>query len=269
MSSKYFIGLLMSQSVSGNFPRIFGFFWVFSVPFNIFWGFPEFVLHWKIISEENKTYPFLPGPSPTAQPSPSQPIHQARKAHRPPWPSRQNHGYGRHRSLACVPRQAPPCTLKGDSALATACPSRPAPLCPAQVHHRRSSRRNRAPGLPPSPPRGATGAVRRRKELHKAKPQLHRRLPSWVNFRSTTADFSGRMPSARAEQGRGSCHRFAAHGSRWSKLALLWGSPRRTSHPPPLPVARDALECHHGLYAEPCIGLRPPPNLDRSLPPQR
>jgi hypothetical protein len=52
MSSRYFIGLLMSQSISRNFPGIFGIFWVFSVPLNIFLGFPEFVLHWKIISKK-------------------------------------------------------------------------------------------------------------------------------------------------------------------------------------------------------------------------
>jgi hypothetical protein len=42
----------MSQSISRNFPGIFEIFWVFSVPLNIFWDFPEFILLWKIISEK-------------------------------------------------------------------------------------------------------------------------------------------------------------------------------------------------------------------------
>jgi hypothetical protein len=53
--------LFILQSTSGNFLGIFGISWVFFVPLNIFWDFPEFVLHWKIISEKYKTYPFLPG----------------------------------------------------------------------------------------------------------------------------------------------------------------------------------------------------------------
>jgi hypothetical protein len=57
ISSKYFIGLLMSQSVSRNFPGNFGIFWVFSVPLKFVWV-PEFVLHWKIISKKTN-YPIL------------------------------------------------------------------------------------------------------------------------------------------------------------------------------------------------------------------
>jgi hypothetical protein len=46
----------------GIFLEFLGFFWVFSVPLNIFCDFPEFILHSEIISEKkNKTYPILLG----------------------------------------------------------------------------------------------------------------------------------------------------------------------------------------------------------------
>jgi hypothetical protein len=57
MSSKYFIGLFILQSTFGNFPGIFVIFWVFFVPLNFFWAFPEFVFALKNILKKNKSYP--------------------------------------------------------------------------------------------------------------------------------------------------------------------------------------------------------------------
>jgi hypothetical protein len=68
----------MSQSITRNFSRFFGIFWVFSVPLNIFWGFPEFILHWKIISE--KTKPILSYPGRARRPDPVHPGPAARPA---------------------------------------------------------------------------------------------------------------------------------------------------------------------------------------------
>jgi hypothetical protein len=231
-------------------------------------------MHWKIISEK-KTKPIFSYLGRARRPDPVHPSPAARPARPIGHPGEA----GRAMAMAAAapwrahhakPHPAP---YKVASALATACPSRPAPPCPTQARRHRSGpgavRHGHHQAPVDSPPGGATGAGRHLKELHKAKPQLHRRHPSRVNLRSTTADFSGHMPSTRAEQGRGSRRRFDGRGIRWSKLALLWGSPRQTSHPPPLPVARDELECHHGVYAEPCAGCRPPPNPGRSLPPQR
>jgi hypothetical protein len=63
----------MSQSVCGNFPRIFWIFWVFFVTLNIFWVFPQFVLHWKIISKKIKPYPSHPGRARRPDPHPTDP----------------------------------------------------------------------------------------------------------------------------------------------------------------------------------------------------
>jgi hypothetical protein len=76
----------MLQSSSENFPGIFGIFWVFFVPLNIFWAFPRFVFALKNISEkklilpywvEPKARPVSLRPGPTCRPA------QGPSGHRP------------------------------------------------------------------------------------------------------------------------------------------------------------------------------------------
>jgi hypothetical protein len=52
MSIKYFIGIAHAPIYLWEFSWNFGIFWIFFVPLNIFWVFPEFVLHLKIIPEK-------------------------------------------------------------------------------------------------------------------------------------------------------------------------------------------------------------------------
>jgi hypothetical protein len=56
MSTNY--GLFMPRSTSGNFPRIFGIFGVFSVPCKHFLEFPNLFLLWKIF-RKNLILPYL------------------------------------------------------------------------------------------------------------------------------------------------------------------------------------------------------------------
>jgi hypothetical protein len=72
----------MLQSISRNFPGIFGIFWVFFVPLNIFWAFPRFVFALKNISKKN--LPYRIGPSQKPDPTRSAhtgPTRQPAEAH--------------------------------------------------------------------------------------------------------------------------------------------------------------------------------------------
>jgi hypothetical protein len=59
MSSKYFIGLLISQSISGNFPGIFGIFRIFSMTLLIYLDISGFIFFRKIFRK--KTFLFYLG----------------------------------------------------------------------------------------------------------------------------------------------------------------------------------------------------------------
>jgi hypothetical protein len=170
------------------------------VPLNIFWGFPEFILHWKILSEKNKTYPFLPGPSPKARPSPPRP--SRRPAPGPPepiWgPAKPDRAASlrprRRRSFDLGVRAqgaAPRAPIKGSRAPTRA--PHPAVLLPASSWPLRAAVKRAEPrgaaGSSPrfaawghsrsktTPPRASQGRAAHREPLPSAGHQPERRRP--------------------------------------------------------------------------------------------
>jgi hypothetical protein len=87
----------------GIFPGIFGIFWVFFVPLNIFWAFPGFVIALKNISKKRKSTG-LGRARGLTQPAPPRPrARQGPSRGLASWPGRRR----RPLALACVRAWAP------------------------------------------------------------------------------------------------------------------------------------------------------------------